>query len=217
MRTIVLLIVIALCACNTIPKDDNFAAVQTARSESLKACAESSDVAACMLGVSLSFATGPQYQRAPTAMETTGNMLIGGLKVVMPGLVSLGGQYASIEVEKLRAGVESQRATMLERMFTEQAQAGAAPDLIVGGNYGDTFTDNSTHGDTISDSGNSAIDISDSGNGNAGRDLIGGDRIDNAGNIGSDNRQDSPGPIDNSDPGDDCSGASCNPTEQPEG
>lgn len=70
-------------------------------------------------------------------------------------------------------------------------------------------------GDTISDSGN----VSDSNNGNAGRDLIGGDRIDNDGNFGNDNRQDSPGPIDdNSNPGD-CDGESnCNPTtEQPEG
>lgn len=68
-------------------------------------------------------------------------------------------------------------------------------------------------GDTISDSGN----VSDSNNGNAGRDLIGGDRIDNSGNYGNDNRIGSPGPIDNSDPGDDCDGASCNPTTTPEG
>lgn len=70
-------------------------------------------------------------------------------------------------------------------------------------------------GDTISDSGN----VSDSNNGNAGRDLIGGDRIDNNGNFGNDNRQDSPGPIDNSDDGNDCSGSSCNPVEPatPEG
>ena len=73
---------------------------------------------------------------------------------------------------------------------------------------------NSEAGDTISDSGN----VSDSGNGNAGRDLIGGNRTDNAGNIGTDNRIDSPGPIDSSNPGD-CDGESnCNPTtEQPEG
>lgn len=78
-----------------------------------------------------------------------------------------------------------------------------------------TITDsyNSEAGDTITDSGN----VSDSNNGNAGRDLIGGDRTDNSGNIGNDNRQDSPGPIDNSDPGDDCDGASCNPTTPAEG
>lgn len=75
-------------------------------------------------------------------------------------------------------------------------------------------SDNSAHGDTISDSGNTSI--ADSYNGNAGRDLIGGDRVDNNGNIGTDNRQDSPGPIDDhSDDGDDCSGESCNPTENP--
>lgn len=70
-------------------------------------------------------------------------------------------------------------------------------------------SDDDTSGDTIADSYNGD---------HIGRDLIGGDRTDNSGNIGNDNRQDSPGPIDNSDPGDDCDGASCNPsTEQPEG
>ena len=80
-----------------------------------------------------------------------------------------------------------------------------------------SISDSYNAGDTISDSGNTSTSISDSGNGNAGRDLIGRDRIDNSGNIGTDNRQGSDGPIDNSDPGDDCSGESCNPTEQPEG
>ena len=82
-------------------------------------------------------------------------------------------------------------------------------------------TDNSV---SISDSYNADNDvsgdtISDSFNGDRiGRDVIGGDRTDNSGVIGDGNRIESPGPIDNSDPGDDCSGESCNPsTEQPEG
>jgi len=82
-------------------------------------------------------------------------------------------------------------------------------------------TDNSV---SISDSYNADNDvsgdtISDSFNGDRiGRDVIGGDRTDNSGVIGDGNRIESPGPIDNSDPGDDCDGASCNPsTEQPEG
>lgn len=92
------------------------------------------------------------------------------------------------------------------------AQAG--PSITVGGNYGDTAIDNSEHGDTISDSGN----VTDSNNGDhAGRDIVGRDVIDNSGNYGDDNRQESPGPIDQSDDGDDCSGSSCNPTDQPEG
>ena len=50
-----------------------------------------------------------------------------------------------------------------------------------------------------------------------GRDVIGRDRTDNSGNIGTDNRIGSDGPI--SDDGDDCSGSSCNPVEpaMPEG
>lgn len=76
-------------------------------------------------------------------------------------------------------------------------------------NIADSF--NSEAGDTFTDSGNTTT--RDSNNGNAGRDRIGRDRIDNAGNFGADNRQGSDGPIDNSDPGDDCTGESCNPVE----
>lgn len=98
--------------------------------------------------------------------------------------------------------------------------AGSAGDRSQHFDYSDhSATDNSVsiadsyneQGDTISDSGNTTV--SDSNNGNAGRDLIGRDRVDNSGNIGNDNRQGSDGPIDNSDDGDDCSGASCNPIE----
>lgn len=68
--------------------------------------------------------------------------------------------------------------------------------------------DNDTSGDTISDSYNGD---------HIGRDVIGRDRTDNSGNIGTDNRIGSDGPI--SDDGDDCSGSSCNPVEPatPEG
>ena len=100
--------------------------------------------------------------------------------------------------------------------------AGSAGDRSQHFDYSDhSATDNSV---SISDSYNADNDvsgdtISDSFNGDRiGRDLIGGDRTDNSGVIGDGNRIESPGPIDNSDPGDDCDGASCNPsTEQPEG
>jgi len=80
-----------------------------------------------------------------------------------------------------------------------------------------SIVDSYNAGDTIADSGNTTTTISDSGNGNAGRDVIGRDRVDNSGNIGTDNRIGSDGPI--SDDGDDCSGSSCNPVEPatPEG
>jgi hypothetical protein len=100
--------------------------------------------------------------------------------------------------------------------------AGSAGDRSQHFDYSDhSATDNSV---SISDSYNADNDvsgdtISDSFNGDRiGRDLIGGDRTDNSGVIGDGNRIESPGPIDNSDPGDDCDGSSCNPsTEQPEG
>jgi hypothetical protein len=79
-----------------------------------------------------------------------------------------------------------------------------------------SIVDSFNAGDTIADSGNTTTTISDSGNGNAGRDVIGRDRTDNSGNIGTDNRIGSDGPI--SDDGNDCSGSSCNPVEpDPEG
>lgn len=79
-----------------------------------------------------------------------------------------------------------------------------------------SIVDSYNAGDTIADSGNTTTTISDSGNGNAGRDVIGRDRTDNSGNIGTDNRIGSDGPI--SDDGNDCSGSSCNPVEpDPEG
>lgn len=95
---------------------------------------------------------------------------------------------------------------------------------VIADNAGDRsqhfdYSDHSDNSTTITDSYNSDDDtsgdtIADSNNGDhIGRDLIGGDRTDNSGNIGSDNRQDSPGPIDNSDDGNDCSGSSCNPVE----
>jgi len=123
------------------------------------------------------------------------------------------------------------------QVYGQKLQADSLVDLagVIADSAGDRSThsyidqsdhsDHSTHvadsfnaGDTITDSGNTTTTISDSGNGNAGRDVIGRDRTDNSGNIGTDNRQGSDGPIDNSDPGNDCSGSSCNPVEpDPEG
>lgn len=88
-----------------------------------------------------------------------------------------------------------------------------------------SFIDNSDHsdnstsivdsynaGDTISDSGNTSTSISDSNNGNAGRDVIGRDSVDNSGNIGTDNRIGSDGPIDDHGNPGDCDGAGdCTP------
>lgn len=114
------------------------------------------------------------------------------------------------------------------QVYGQKLQADSLVDLagVIADSAGDrsthSYIDQSDHSDnsvSIADSYNSDDDtsgdtIADSNNGDhIGRDLIGGDRTDNSGNIGSDNRQDSPGPIDNSDDGNDCSGSSCNPVE----
>ena len=119
------------------------------------------------------------------------------------------------------------------QVYGQKLQADSLVDLagVIADSAGDrsthSYIDQSNHSDnsvSIADSYNSDDDtsgdtIADSYNGDhIGRDLIGGDRTDNSGVIGDGNRIESPGPIDNSDPGDDCSGESCNPsTEQPEG
>lgn len=134
-----------------------------------------------------------------------------------PLLLGLAGEWRNVELGAQRRDVDL--GNQQRELGTVQAVAGLGatiaaqpPGIYVGGNYGDT--DNSTRGDVIRDSGNSTI--SDSQNGDhAGRDIVGRDRIDNAGNYGDDNRQGSDGPIDNSDAGDDCDGASCNQTTPP--
>ena len=78
--------------------------------------------------------------------------------------------------------------------------------------YNDS-SDRSEHGPVISDSYNTPTEIVVSGDGSLvgdGNDVTNGNLNDNSGDV----RIDSPGPIDdNSDPGDDCSGSSCNPVE----
>lgn len=116
-----------------------------------------------------------------------------GQKIQGDSLVDLAGVVAS------SAGDRSQNFDYSDHSTTDNS-------ISIADSYNAT-------GDTISDSGN----VSDSNNGNAGRDVIGRDRTDNSGNIGTDNRIGSDGPI--SDDGDDCSGSSCNPVEpaMPEG
>ena len=114
-------------------------------------------------------------------------------------------------------------------VYGQKIQGDSLVDLasVVASSAGDrsthSFIDNSDHsdnstsivdsynaGDTISDSGNTSV--SDSNNGNAGRDVIGRDSVDNSGNIGTDNRIGSDGPIDDHGNPGDCDGAGdCTP------
>lgn len=105
------------------------------------------------------------------------------------------------------------------------AQAG--PSYTIGGDYTGNDRVETTIGDDYTggartDIGGDSVGRDQHVGDTVGRDQIGRDRVDNSGIIGDNNeqRQESPGPIDNSDDGDDCSGESCNPvipTPEPEG
>jgi hypothetical protein len=102
------------------------------------------------------------------------------------------------------------------------AELGAQPTTVAGGdviggdrvetNIADSFndsSDNSTRGDEIAVSG----DGSAVGDGN---DVVNGDNAYNSGNIGEGNRHGSDGPFDDhSNPGDDCTGDTCQSTNPP--
>lgn len=162
-------------------------------------CSTDSCAGMAMMGIAL---TRPPEAQAPAQYIEPGLRILGtvdrvigaggqilGEKFRMQGMVDL------VETVSTNSGDRSQHFDYSDHSATDNSVSIA-----------DSYNE---QGDTISDSGNTTIE--NSNNGNAGRDLIGRDRIDNSGNIGQDNRQDSPGPIDQSDDGDDCSGESCNP------
>lgn len=121
------------------------------------------------------------------------------------GIVSLGQAWISGDTIKGVAGIVADSAG--DRSTHSYIDRSDHSDNST--HIADSFnSDNDTSGDTIADSYNGD---------RIGRDVIGGDRTDNSGVIGDGNRFESPGPIDISDDGDDCTGASCLPTEQPEG
>lgn len=160
----------------------------------------------------------PQPQATPVPYARDGAAKFADLlRGASPLLLGLAGEWRNVELGAQRRDVDI--ANQQRELGTVQAVAGLGgtiaaqpPGIYVGGNYGDT--DNSTRGDVIRDSGNSTITDSQNGD-HAGRDIVGRDRIDNSGNYGNDNRQGSDGPIDNSNDGDDCDGASCNPNTPP--
>ncbi|MBP8274937.1 MAG: hypothetical protein KAY59_10920 [Acidobacteria bacterium] len=94
------------------------------------------------------------------------------------------------------------------------AQSG--PSYTIGGDYTGNDRVETTIGDDYTggartDIGGDSVGRDQHVGDTVGRDQIGRDRVDNSGNIGTDNRQGSDGPI--TDDGDDCSGESCNPIE----
>jgi hypothetical protein len=96
-----------------------------------------------------------------------------------------------------------------------QSPALQTPSIIVGGDYvpGSQHIGDAVGGDYITGHVGDAVGRDQIGRDQhigdeIGRDAIGRDRIDNAGNIGNDNRIDSPGPFD-IDTGDRCTGDQC--------
>lgn len=166
----------------------------------------------------LSAGNKPAAQSTPVPYERDGAAKARDwLSGASPLLLGLAGEVRNVKLSEHRRDVDL--GDQQRELGTVQSVAGLGaaiaaqpPGIYVGGNYGDT--DNSTRGDVIRDSGNSTITDSQNGD-HAGRDIVGRDRIDNSGNYGNNNRQGSDGPIDNSDDGDDCSGASCNPNTPP--
>lgn len=161
----------------------------------------------------------PSYMPMPVAPPSLLDRAVDGLvNRVLPVAVS---EYGRAYSSKKAAEVQIAQWQAFGNAVDAALSGEEGPSYVITDSYNTDSSDHSEHGDTIVDSGNTTITDSQNGD-HAGRDIIGRDRIDNSGNYGNDNRQTSPGPIDNSDDGDDCSGESCNPvtplpTPTPEG
>lgn len=218
-----LLACLLLPACTTVPVDQNLQsmivsmerqqatqqahleALADSRAKAATACASSPEPAVCSLGqVAMTLAaerSAPQVQNPFPNYQpprTFGDRVESITKSALSALPGLGGIYASIEANKQERRTNQTLYNTFGGMFNSVAGLGEAalnqpPGIIVdnGGIY-------------------SQGDVSQRTGDDIGRDNIGGDY--NASGIVGDNndqRQASDGPIDNSDPGDDCVGDSC--------
>jgi hypothetical protein len=207
-------------------KEDNAHAelMSDKRAEAIAKCAAAPNVDGCMLGaVALELAansgnrsqtkrTMPAYTPPQTALQQIG----GFVRDVTPLGNGLANAFVALDGtrEREQTARHNEAVNAARELGTVQAVAGLGatiaqqpPRIHVGGNYGDT--DNSTHGpiDSYNEDNDQDNDVEQSGDGSA----FGDDNIVNNGEF----RDESPGPIDNSDDGDDCSGESCNPTAPP--
>jgi hypothetical protein len=194
MRILVLLLAaLTLCACATVPTDPNFAAIAQVRSAGEQAkgaaaekCADSADVAACMLGLAAIYGGGAgagqiSYQRPPTQAE----QLAGVVSALTPaiGLLANGAvawhqadanrdtaiaQFGYLE-GVVRSSVDGMQAVATGATSAAATIATAGPDVttIIGGDV-TTGDGNATRGSHIGDT--------------VGGDQVGGDLIRDSGN-----------------------------------
>lgn len=207
-------------------------ALADSRATAAVACANAEEPAVCALGqVAMTLAsergnTAPanplnNYRAPPTRMQqwVQGAAAVGSiLNPAIGGYVALESRRSDNAAQVAITGINAQRETGIVQALTGLGTtiANQPPGVYVGGNYGDTYGDNFTGGDRTDTRTDVGGNLGDTSIVEVGRDQIGGDRTDNNGVIGDDNdtRFGSPGPIDDhSDPGDDCTGESCNPVE----
>jgi hypothetical protein len=228
----VLLASLALCACATTPKDPNhYASLQaatadadaarhhelalaTARAAAVEKCASSTNVEACMLGLTaMELAAGrgggdtrlqmPAYQRPPTVIE----QITGFTRAAAPLALGLGNAAVTWHQSDNSRDVELGRQSMISTIVQSATDAAvdvaqSGPRIDVAGDY--TGGDRTTIGDDYT------------GGNRAGNDQIGRDRVDHSGDVGGDWRDGSPGPFSND--GDECTDSDCSSVPpEPEG
>lgn len=209
---------VALSACATKPTNDQYrdylaarTAEAQARSAALTAIAQTATTCtedSCKVGIAGMAAltingagsnAGPQAPPQPQVSTAAkiGLALVGQISPLAAAAVNWHQSDNSTEVQVAQY-------SFLEGVIANAGNAleGLAPSITVGGDY----VTGGQIGDTIGDG--SAVDGSQVGD-NVGRDQSGGDHIDHSGDVGGDWRDASPGPIDQSNPGDgdgDCEG-----------
>lgn len=236
-------LLLSIAGCASVPVDPNLStlaasaerqqAAQLAHDESMAharavaatACASAADASACYLGQTamvLASERGSGYaQQSPLAayrapasrMQQFGQFaaaLTGPLGLIANAYVAVDGNRQNGRTTRFVAATNADRESNTVNAITglggviANQQPGTVTTVTVAGNYGDTQTIGGNLGDTETTT--------------AGRDQIGGDRTDNSGGVigdGNDTRFGSPGPIDNTDPGNDCTGDGCQPIITP--
>lgn len=203
-----------------------------------KACEQSKDVGMCvqsvkMISVMESLVAG-QNRQMPSLQVPYERDMAAKFRDFMAPMVPMMSQamstYQGIEALQSNERVAISRDQTFAGLANSALSANAAvvsaavenaqPVYNVGGDWtgGDRVTttigDNYTGGDrseTNISAGHDIVGGDQRIGDDVGRDQIGGDRVDNNGVIGDYNeyRFESPGPIDNSDPGDDCTDSDC--------
>lgn len=212
------LLALALCACASTPNAEYRAYLEASAASEAREAAQLADLKAtatacvddtCRVAIAAIAGFAAQgvagrsrpapFVQQPSTAAKIGLALVGQLGPLANAAVSWhqsdNAARTSEAQYRFLGGAVSDMAAVASGATT--AAASLVPSVTVGGDYiaGDG---NATHGAQIGDS--SAVDV--------GRDQTGGDHADGS-VIGDENRFESPGPIDQSNDGDDCTGDSC--------